>query len=263
MPERHCGSSPHTRGARPGRSRGSAGPRIIPAYAGSTVAGCFAAKVERDHPRIRGEHVPVDLADLLDPGSSPHTRGAHPGNGLSSFAERIIPAYAGSTLMLEFRTRRMWDHPRIRGEHGPMSSLVGQRLGSSPHTRGARGASGARIVRGGIIPAYAGSTLGLSELGVTGGDHPRIRGEHSSRRSVMRPIGGSSPHTRGARGGVRAEESVHRIIPAYAGSTLFQVYRERHGEDHPRIRGEHRRGLQGRRARGGSSPHTRGARYRR
>ena len=50
------GSSPHTRGAPvvgwPGWSRGG----IIPAYAGSTVAGCFAAKVERDHPRIRGEH---------------------------------------------------------------------------------------------------------------------------------------------------------------------------------------------------------------
>ena len=51
-----------------------------------------------------------------------------------------------------------------------------------------------------------------------------------------------------------------RIIPAYAGSTAFAQLREAVAEDHPRIRGEHRRMSSKRSSRRGSSPHTRGAR---
>ena len=97
----------------------------------------------------------------------------------SSFAQRIIPAYAGSTA-----ARRCSPRP-VRG--------------SSPHTRGARGGPPQRRgpvedhprIRGehvaavggilpvvGIIPAYAGSTVPYDEGGGA--------------------IGGSSPHTRGA-----------------------------------------------------------------
>ena len=71
----------------------------------------------------------------------------------------------------------------------------------------------------------------------------------------------SSPHTRGARGigvfgGVPAG-----IIPAYAGSTnLIKVFINAL-RDHPRIRGEHSHRLHGRLLHGGSSPHTRGARF--
>ena len=73
--------------------------------------------------------------------------------------------------------------------------------------------------RGGIIPAYAGSTRAtLYEVSVVP-DHPRIRGEHQDGFTYMPEAGGSSPHTRGA-------------LPD----------NQRHdpkGEDHPRIRGEH------------------------
>ena len=51
--------------------------------------------------------------------------------------------------------------------------------GSSPHTRGARGAAGHHPTDARIIPAYAGSTLVDGVLYFTVGDHPRIRGEHS------------------------------------------------------------------------------------
>ena len=113
--------------------------------------------------------------------------------------------------------------------------------GSSPHTRGAREGLRQRRQDSGIIPAYAGSTLHHHEIiscsrgssphtrGARRGsnrppryrlDHPRIRGEH--------PVADVDP------------ESLTRIIPAYAGSTSMR----------PRLK----------RARGGSSPHTRGAR---
>ena len=155
------GSSPHTRGARTPSAR--APTRI------------------RDHPRIRGEHpshAAMDSTSSL--GSSPHTRGAP--NGCMNVAsisrdhprirgehterlqarahdQRIIPAYAGSTLShVERKTasegssphtrgapgkmslgmRTSWDHPRIRGEH---------EVQVSSHA----------VVKG-IIPAYAGST---------------------------------------------------------------------------------------------------------
>ena len=50
---------------------------IIPAYAGSTWHRDAAAALERDHPRIRGEH-PSGDRDIYN-------------------RPRIIPAYAGST----------------------------------------------------------------------------------------------------------------------------------------------------------------------
>ena len=101
-------------------------------------------------------------------------------------------------------------------------SSVPGRKGSSPHTRGARRRAGRRSPRR--------------------RDHPRIRGEDSSRTNL--------------------HDAAHGIIPAYAGSTtksvmpngktqgssphtrgalfryhLFQAVIE----DHPRIRGEHRK----------------------
>ena len=50
------GSSPHARGA---LQRGAEGERlegIIPACAGSTWATVAEQSIERDHPRMRGEH---------------------------------------------------------------------------------------------------------------------------------------------------------------------------------------------------------------
>ena len=174
-----------------------------------------------DHPRIRGEH----LLSL---------RSRTPFQG-------IIPAYAGSTLLLTLTdidflgssphtrgARRLGvvggeslgDHPRIRGEHSFYGHHAGApswiipayagstaisvpttsgALGSSPHTRGAP-----RMGDGSSLPE---------------GDHPRIRGEHSTRH--------------------QAKSASLRIIPAYAGSTI-----EYKGKSYRLV---------------GSSPHTRGA----
>ena len=133
------GSSPHTRGA-PQRFRTS-------------------SLLERDHPRIRGEHPLGDAVRVMGrgiipayagstaattcalvgaTGSSPHTRGA-------PFLRSPLKSLPG-------------DHPRIRGEH--FREVARERL------------------RAGIIPAYAGSTRTLA-IGLSW-------------------LMGSSPHTRGA-----------------------------------------------------------------
>ena len=90
-----------------------------------------------------------------------------------------------------------------------------------------------------IIPAYAGSTGGTAALAAALGDHPRIRGEHYGMTTSLRRAGGSSPHTRGARPGRCRRRCRWRIIPAYAGSTVYPALAAFVTADHPRIRGEH------------------------
>ena len=157
------------------------------------------------------------------------------------------------------RAPRWWgcrDHPRIRGEHMSPQALPPRVMGSSPHTRGALfvGDTARKLRR--IIPAYAGST----ECQImSAGDHPRIRGEHSVSWLQSSLHWGSSPHTRGAPGRSSPKRPRWRIIPAYAGSTSGRRGMERHGRDHPRIRGEHLMRPWPNTTKAGSSPHTRGA----
>ena len=134
------GSSPHTRGAPQSCRWSSLNVRIIPAYAGSTRLTRWMGRRWRDHPRIRGEH--VDGRDFIvdAPGSSPHTRGAPLSYARAALGEGIIPAYAGSTASGRVWRPRFGDHPRIRGEHDCSIYFTNFPTGSSPHTRGARGA---------------------------------------------------------------------------------------------------------------------------
>ena len=262
-PNFSLGSSPHTRGARGGEAK-------------RTPCG-------QDHPRIRGEHArgvprrhgrrgiipayagsthntPPGCRDV--PGSSPHTRGAPPSATRSACPTRDHPRIRGEHVQAHRRAyRRAGIIPAYAGSTDRFRRWLQSGEGSSPHTRGARGPR--------RRPA-AGT-----------GDHPRIRGEHlvndwrrrglsgiipayaGSTSDLVRyrsPVGGSSPHTRGA--------------PPPLSST------NRWAWDHPRIRGEHARSASSRRARCGiipayagstcpwtltapasmgSSPHTRGA----
>ena len=111
--------------------------------------------------------------------------------------------------------------------------------GSSPHTRGARDLRALRVGGHRIIPAYAGSTCRLGSGRRRRPDHPRIRGEHLEFRGGVVVAGGSSPHTRGAPVSVARRAPGARIIPAYAGSTVFECGEVVAFGDHPRIRGEH------------------------
>ena len=154
---------------------------------------------EKDHPRIRGEHLHHLVRSVFVDGSSPHTRGALRHFAPPSPRVGIIPAYAGSTTATNASSPTAMDHPRIRGEHFDRSVWAVRAAGSSPHTRGARPNIGAWAMRN--------------------TDHPRIRGEHASGRPRRRSDRGSSPHTRGALPHARPLRQAGRIIPAYAGST--------------------------------------------
>ena len=174
------GSSPHTRGALADFDPGSFRVGIIPAYAGSTVVADTLLENLKDHPRIRGEHSGVMNITRLSGGSSPHTRGAQHDLGEKRGAQRIIPAYAGSTLFEDEFVVNEGDHPRIRGEHQHDVETSSSHTGSSPHTRGARGRECQYPSVRRIIPAYAGSTSSYPTCELPRTDHPRIRGEHST-----------------------------------------------------------------------------------
>ena len=181
--------------------------------------------------------------DPLGVGSSPHTRGAPRSSPRVRATPRIIPAYAGSTSRVPRLRRRSRDHPRIRGEHDVVYQDGRERLGSSPHTRGAPTVRIRGSGDSGIIPAYAGSTTPPTKSPSKQADHPRIRGEHDHVLVGVVESLGSSPHTRGA----PWPGPAHRAGPG----------------DHPRIRGEHRPAPGHIPRHGGSSPHTRGAQSKR
>ena len=132
------GSSPHARGPRHGFRRRDQGQGIIPACAGSTQRAFPIAIGYEDHPRMRGVHAGHHLEPGGCGGSSPHARGPPAGVNDTCIKMRIIPACAGSTLLLGTVPTIFKDHPRMRGVHN-LTIVI-------------------RTTPPGIIPACAGST---------------------------------------------------------------------------------------------------------
>ena len=178
------GSSPHARGAPLPPSFSAPPLRIIPACAGSTAACGSASARPRDHPRMRGEHASSGFSMPIATGSSPHARGAPSRCTRGRSPTRIIPACAGSTQELTDAEGHVRDHPRMRGEHLGSRTSCRTRRGSSPHARGARTEPDGDCLGAGIIPACAGSTGRRRRTPRRWGDHPRMRGEHSARRTI-------------------------------------------------------------------------------
>ena len=186
-----------------------------------------------------GEHKAKLSAAVTQLGSSPHVRGARFFLDDDMRFRGIIPACAGSTIISCSTCRRLWDHPRMCGEHSPQRRGARAHRGSSPHVRGAQSAHKRVGQFRGIIPACAGSTIIRNLCNNCTGDHPRMCGEHGNGDCSLTLPAGSSPHVRGARAN-KAEASFQPgIIPACAGSTQFGVLEVRWVRDHPRMCGEH------------------------
>ena len=150
------------------------------------------------------------------------------------------------------------DHPRTRGEYPINSFTDSGSLGSPPHTRGILKLAWSPYHRNGITPAHAGNTCLRTDTTFCWRDHPRTRGEY-----VIIPIsdffrGGSPPHTRGIRTGIRRNLWWCGITPAHAGNTCSGTWFCVGIWDHPRTRGEYSNTSYLKPDRMGSPPHTRG-----
>ena len=173
----------------------------------------------------------------------------------------IIPAYAGSTACAATSGTRVWDHPRVCGEHTTKETMSNWELGSSPRMRGAPGGSLSSLILIGIIPAYAGSTRLRAMPAGARRDHPRVCGEHRCFLYPLVPRRGSSPRMRGAQFSEIPLLPVRGIIPAYAGSTRPRAPAAWSLGDHPRVCGEHILLALIILSLMGSSPRMRGARH--
>ena len=111
-----------------------------------------------------------------------------------------------------------------------------------------------------FIPAYAGNALSCPGRVRRAPVHPRIRGERMTTARRRWAMPGSSPHTRGTRGGCHQSRLGKRFIPAYAGNARKRSARSRGRAVHPRIRGERPQLMTQWPPLCGSSPHTRGTR---
>ena len=134
------------------------------------------------------------------------------------------------------------DHPRSRGEYRCPMPTNSCAIGSSPLSRGIRRALERQAGPDGIIPALAGNTETGCPQGGHLSDHPRSRGEYPASYSGTRPV--------------------RRIIPALAGNTSQSSSSQAGHPDHPRSRGEYYQTGSTRSRIGGSSPLSRGIRYR-
>ena len=153
------------------------------------------------HPRSRGENGGAAQESRVEDGSSPLTRGK-PGRGWVRWAwGGLIPAHAGKTWPGPAWPWRPGAHPRSRGENDAAEHELGAPEGSSPLTRGKH----YRVNRGkyarGLIPAHAGKTFISFPHHLGTGAHPRSRGENSVLNVCAICFRGSSPLTRGKRGG--------------------------------------------------------------
>ena len=170
---------------------------ITPACAGKrSVSGC-PASAARDHPRVRGEKTTIERACRSMAGSPPRARGKATRFAEMNCRQGITPACAGKSTTTPDRSRRPWDHPRVRGEKCIDYGLDMLAAGSPPRARGkvcSYSPGGQKI---GITPACAGkSTRGQRVLQV-GRDHPRVRGEKIAPRLSSICVGGSPPRARG------------------------------------------------------------------
>ena len=87
---------------------------------------------------MRGEDLVTAIAALVGYGSPPHARGRPRPRFRTGGRCRITPACAGKTRRNPYRLRRLWDHPRMRGEDWAHEHHEAPWTGSPPHARGRR-----------------------------------------------------------------------------------------------------------------------------
>ena len=158
--ELYAGSSPLSRGIRPGCRSRCRSSRIIPALTGNTTCRhCWTSPSQ---------------------GSSPLSRGIprHPSHDFSDTG--IIPALAGNTLRRVQHRILGGDHPRSRGEYKIMKDRSVYNEGSSPLSRGIPTPQSGLHGIARIIPALAGNTSARRSACARTRDHPRSRGEYAS-----------------------------------------------------------------------------------
>ena len=131
-------------------------------------------------------------------------------------------------------------------------------LRSPPRMRGKVIVRSRNAVQIGITPAYAGKSARILKRRTEKRDHPRVCGEKDAICKSCPARQGSPSRMRGKAGWPLCGLPCIGITPAYAGkSQPWRSYSQRRW-DHPRVCGEKRPAVDGKRPLRGSPPHVRG-----
>ena len=191
------GSSPRMRGKRSWTVTSVGRSGLIPAYAEKTTPAWSGPFLPRAHPRVCGENlIDVDLLDS-ETGSSPRMRGKLRLVLDVGGPRRLIPAYAGKTVLDCDVGREIRAHPRVCGENNSGMVWTFSSSGSSPRMRGKLDRCRPARFRDGLIPAYAGKTGIAAARRFRRPAHPRVCGENLPVPRVEPVLIGSSPRMRG------------------------------------------------------------------
>ena len=207
---------------------------------------------------MRGEKPHTGTLSVPFTGSSPLARGKAAINPTHGMRDGIIPACAGKRNACPASLASMADHPRLRGEKTSQASGALCPHGSSPLARGKALKTNSALVCGGIIPACAGKRGEAPTVRLRAKDHPRLRGEKIVYDEEMQCYRGSSPLARGKVPVPLFRPLLRGIIPACAGKRILTSRGATQPQDHPRLRGEKRRGDPRQHRTIGSSPLARG-----
>ena len=124
-------------------------------------------------------------------------RGKGDADGVTVFACRITPAYAGKRKTARPFPGAAWDHPRLCGEKCLRTFTVLGLRGSPPPMRGKDLRANPKDRRSRITPAYAGKSGIRKDLAHRHRDHPRLCGEKPVFTAAKRRCVGSPPPMRG------------------------------------------------------------------
>ena len=170
---------------------------------------------------MRGEHAFWNLGWEPVAGSSPHARGA-------------LPATSS-------RWRATRDHPRMRGEHAGGEQVHAVVLGIIPACAGSTVMStDPDLISTGSSPHARGAPPRRPGTCQSGGDHPRMRGEHLETIALLKKLEGIIPACAGSTNCSIAELTmVWGSSPHARGAQPRSCSRCAASRDHPRMRGEH------------------------
>ena len=132
--------------------------------------------------------------------------------------------------------------PHGRGPPSSGSLKVGN-LGSPPHGRGPPAVREWEEQRGGLTPAWAGTTHAARDMTATPWAHPRMGGDHSETADVLAAPPGSPPHGRGPLLSHLPYLEQSGLTPAWAGTTQLEILCAPARAAHPRMGGDHMRPL--------------------
>ena len=212
--------------------------RLIPAWAGKTIIPIRLDEEYQAHPRVGGENARARRRARVDHGSSPRGRGKQAEPLLVQVFNGLIPAWAGKTSWTTSVFISPEAHPRVGGENEIDSLLGVQPYGSSPRGRGKLLPCLWGVPCAGLIPAWAGKTIPTSSGTLRPGAHPRVGGENRSNWTASDAAHGSSPRGRGKPDAVDEALDEARLIPAWAGKTIFVALYQNNETAHPRVGGE-------------------------